>query len=260
MRRRICLSRSWKRAQGPRPASAPGVFAGTLELVALTLQGPRGALAVGEADLAVALAYLARAAPSIAAYASQYGATRLAVGPTTLPYEASFPKGQYSDADLQGWVREIAARASVPKDAALLFLNPPGALNTDAKESGGVGVLGYHGFASVPYAFVNVLGAGFSVADPADLFAEALSHEVAELTVDPRADNSMPEVCDGCGTNCQGASAFRIYFGSGGGYLGGSERFPPAFPYDHFISAIATPAAAADCPAARGACVYPPPA
>lgn len=258
-RRRICLSGSWKRRRGAHAAAPPAVFAGSLQLVALTLQVPRGPLAVGEADLAVALAYLERAAPSIRAYAGQYGPARLDVAPTPIPFSVTLPKAEYSDAALQGWVREIAGRPGTPAGAALVFLNPPGAVNTDARESGGIGVLGYHGFARVPYAFVNVLGTGFAIADASDLFAEALSHEVAEMTVDPSADNSMPEVCDGCGTNCQGANAFRVYFGSSGAFLGGSDRFPPPYPYDHFISAIATPAAASDCPAPQGACVYPPP-
>ena len=260
MRRRVCVSRQWKRANATRPAGPTGVFNGTVQLVGLTLQVPKGAIAVGDADLRVALDYLVRAAPSIRGYASQYGSARVDVAPTVLPLVASLPRPQYSDADLKGWVAELAKRPGVAADAAMLFLNPPGATNTDAKESGGVGVLGYHGFAGVPYAFVNVLGAGFSVADSSDLFAEALSHEIAEMAVDPRADNSMPEVCDGCGTNCQGANAFRIYFGSGGSYLGGTDRFPPPFPYDHFISAIATPTAASECPAPQGSCVYPPPA
>jgi hypothetical protein len=141
----------------------------------------------------------------------------------------------------------------------VIFLNLPGLSNTDAKERGGVGVLGYHGFAGNPYSFVNLLGSLFELADPSDAFAEALSHAVAEMTVDLAADGSNPEVCDGCGTNCNGVGAYRLYFGPRGEYLGGSAAFPPAFAYTFFISAIATPASAAACPAPESACVYAPP-
>ncbi|HEV2166696.1 MAG TPA: hypothetical protein VGS23_06975, partial [Thermoplasmata archaeon] len=144
-------------------------------------------------------------------------------------------------------------------DAAILVLNPPGVVNRDAKETGGVGVIGYHGMASVPYSFVNLLGSGFTLDDRSDLFAEAVSHEIAEMTVDPRADDSNPEVCDGCGGNCRGQSAYRVYFDELGRYLGSSTSFPPALAYAFFLSAIAPPSFASDCPAPEAGCAYPPP-
>ena len=263
---RRCVTKEWKRSQAARPggctlsAGAPGgVFAGTLYVVAMTVDAPKGPYSVNGADLAVALDYLGRASPAIQAYASQFGSARLGVGTNPLPFRVSLSRPQYSDADLQGWVNQLAGGPGMPADAAVIILNPIGLTNTDAKESGGVGVLGYHGLAKIPYSFVNLLGAGFTIDDARDVFAEALSHEVAEMTVDPAADNSRPEVCDGCGTNCQGQAAFRIYFDRSGAYLGGTNAFPPPYPYDHFISAIATPDVAALCPAPSSGCVYAPP-
>lgn len=261
---RRCITAEWKRLRSkiPRTAAAgapPAVFSGTIVVVGLELGLPKGTARVDPADLGVVVQYLGRAAPAIQAYCAQYGPAHLAVAPAVLPFRVPLAVPSYSDAQLQQWVDQISTTPGFPPDGAPLILNPPGATNTDAKESGGVGVLGYHGKARVPYSFVNPLGSGFSVGDSGDLFAEAVSHEIAEMTVDPNADGSQPEVCDGCGTNCQGNQAFRVYFASDGRYLGGGASFPPPFAYDHFLSTIARPAAAALCPAPQGSCVYPPP-
>ena len=134
----------------------------------------------------------------------------------------------------------------------MILLNPPGLTNTDAREQNGTGVLGYHGFAQIPYAFVNLLGTGFQLGDPSDLFAEALSHEIAEMTVDPRADDSNPEVCDGCGTNCNGAGAYRVYFGPTGEYLGGARRSRRRSPTGSSSAPSRSPRAPRSAPPPRG--------
>lgn len=264
MSERVCVTRSWKQARGraaapARAAAPPAVFQGTLHLADLTFATPSGPRGVAPADLAVVQQYLGLATVPIGAYASQYGPARLALGPGRLPLAVSVGANGYRDADLQGWVNRLASDAGLGAGAAILVLNPPGVVNEDAREKGGVGVLGYHGLARVPYAFVNLLGSGFTLDDRGDLFAEATSHEVAEMTVDPLANGGEPEVCDGCGTNCQGAGAYRAYFDAQGRYLWSSPAFPPPFAYGFFISAIARPSAAADCPAPAAACDYPPP-
>ena len=235
------------------------MFHGEVYLADLTFQTPGGPITVPREDLAVVRQYVALAAPSIAAYATQYGPASLQLGAATLPLTVQVSAQGYRDADLQGWVDGLVRSAGLPASSAVLVLNPPGVVNGDAQESGGVGVLGYHGKATVPYAFVNLLGTGFSVGDREDLFAEAVSHELAEMTVDPNADGSEPEVCDGCGTNCLGHGAYRLFFDAQGRYLDGGTAFPPAAAFAYFLSAIARPAAAADCPAPASACVYPPP-
>jgi len=266
--RRVCVTRGWKlrhayasgRSIVPAAATVTGpLFQGTLYLANLTFTGPGGPWSVALTDLAVVQQYLQRIASPVTAYASQYGPTQLAVGPALPPLGVALSHGQYSDQQLQGWVNALAGANRLGAGAAIIVINPPGIQNLDAKESGGVGVLGYHGSASVPYSFVNALGSGFTSEDHADLFAEAVSHEVAEMTVDPRADDSNPEVCDGCGTNCQGSSAYRAYFDDTGKYLGTETSFPPSYSYAFFLSGIARPASAADCPAPASACAYPPP-
>lgn len=263
---RVCGTRARKRSrpgagEGPqagRAVTSP-LFEGEVYLADLEFTGPGGPWSVAAADLATVMRYLGFATPVITAYAGQYGPTRVAPGLILPRRTVPVANGTYSDRDLQGWIDAMVRAQSLPSTAAVLVLNPPGVVNRDAKESGGFGVLGYHGLASVPYGFVNALGSGFTVADSADVYAEAVSHELAELTVDPRADDSNPEVCDGCGTNCQGAAAYRSYFDARGAYLGSRTSFPPPFAYEFFVSAIARPGAAADCPAPTSACDYPPP-
>ncbi|MCI4346523.1 MAG: hypothetical protein L3K07_07225 [Thermoplasmata archaeon] len=239
------------------PASP--LFQGTVHLADLEFTGAGGPWAVTPADLAIVQSYLVQAAPPIAAYARQYGGATVAVG-SPLPHRTvPVTNGSYTDALLQQWIDAMAQAASLGPNAAILVLNPPGVVNQDAKESGGVGVLGYHGKASIPYSFVNLLGTGLSMSDPQDLFAEAVSHEIAEMTVDPQADSSNPEVCDGCGTNCQGQSAFRSYFDAQARFLGSSTSFPPSFAYSFLLSAVAKPAVAAECPAPASGCAYAPP-
>ena len=128
-------------------------------------------------------------------------------------------------------------------------------MNTDADPTQGVG--GYHGLASVPYCFVNAMGSGFTISDPQNLYALALSHEIAEMVVDPRANLANPEVCDPCGPNCQ--TAWIDYFDAQGAYLGTSQRSPPSFAYGFFINGIVRPDEATACPAPGAACNYPPP-
>jgi len=86
---RVCVSREWKRAHGrsavataPLAAAGPpsgSPFNGTLYFADLSLDGPGGPWSTPAADVATLGAYLARAAAPIAAYASQYGPTKLAV-------------------------------------------------------------------------------------------------------------------------------------------------------------------------------------
>jgi len=261
---RVCVTRE-RKAQRGAPAPVRGaalsvpVFSGELYLVQLVLEGPGGPWSLSTADLGVAHDYLTRAAPLIARYAGQYGPTSLTVSPELLPFDARLTAPQYDDKQLQAWVGQMIQEQGLTSNSAVIVLNPPGVTNTDAKESGGVGVLGYHGFAEIPYSFVNVLANGFNLSDPDDAFAEALSHEVAEMTVDPHADGSNPEVCDGCGTNCLGSKAYRLFFDETGQFLDSSSAFPPPFTYAFFLSAIAKPAAASDCPAPAASCAYPPP-
>jgi hypothetical protein len=236
-------------------ASAP-LFAGSLKLVTLNFPGPRGGLSIAPADAAVCVDYATRALPPIVRYASQYGRTSAATDPAATPLAPPGAPRRFNDTSVKSWVDAFVRSVGLPvTSTALILLNPPGAINTDADP--GQGVLGYHGLATVPYSFVNVVGSGFSVSDPGDQFALALSHEIAEMIVDPRADLSNPEVCDPCGPNCQ--TVYRDYFDASGAYLGSRSAMPPGFPFAFFINAVVQPSSSTACPAPAGACAYGPP-
>jgi hypothetical protein len=251
------LAEALRQAPVPRRATAASepLFSGHLVFVQITFRTSTSFASVNSKDLATAMAFARLASVPIAAYATQYGPNELAVAPGLIAFTASIPGGRYNDQTLQGWVNAIMTQNGLPADSCVVVLNPPGVLNTDADASKGVG--GYHNLASVPYVFVNVMGSNLTVRDEADLYALALSHEIAEMAVDPRADLVNPEVCDPCGPNCQ--SVWIDYFDAAGAYLRTVQAFPPSFAYGFFINAIVQPRAATQCPAPGGACNYAPP-
>jgi hypothetical protein len=236
-------------------AVAP-LFQGSLTFAHLTVQAGTKSFAVSPVDLATAMKYSGSVVGPISRYAAQYGPNTVSVAEVPLELPVSLPKGIYNDSVLQQWVDGLVRSHSLPLDStAVVVLNPPGPLNTDADP--GRGVLGYHGKSTVPYAFVNVLGSGLTLPDPADVYALALSHEIAEMAVDPSATLANPEVCDPCGPNCQ--TPIRAYFDAAGGFLGGTTAFPPPFEYGFFLNAIVQPSSATQCPAPASACAYGPP-
>ena len=256
------LVRSWPLAPASPPRLArPGssavgpLFSGAMWLVALRLGTSNGPQQLDPADVSTIQNYLRLALPPIVRYAGQYGSTRATLSDRLLTYSASVPTGVYNDQTVQAWANELAKVGGIGAEDCVIFVNPTEARNTDAPVE--QGVLGYHGKALVPYIFVNVIGASFTVTDAADQFALAMSHEVAEMIVDPSADSSNPEVCDPCGPNCQ--SPFRDYFDASGTYLSTTTTFPPGPPYGFFLNAIVRPSSASSCPAPPSACVYAPP-
>jgi hypothetical protein len=249
------LARALSKARPQRPgakARSP-LFSGTLNFVQATFSSSGRDFAVSVADQKIAVEYAALAAVPISRYASQYGPNSLAVAPAPIPFMASVSAEKYNDGILSGWVEQLSKSGGLSSDTCLVFLNPQGVVNTDADPS--QGVLGYHSVApsGTPYIFVNVMGTGLSVSDERDVYALALSHECAEMTVDPRADGSNPECCDSCGGNCNVDN--RDFFDGKGVWVGGSPTPGALF----FIAGIATPAAVARCPAPASSCSYPPP-
>ncbi len=239
----------------PRAAAklASPLFSGTLRFVQATFTSGSSGFAVPDSDLKVAMQYAGLAVAPISEYASQYGPNKLAVASSTISFQASVTGGKYNDSVLSGWVDQIAKSNGLGPDSCLVFLNPQGVVNTDANATRGV--LGYHNISSsgVPYAFVNVMGTGLTLDDAQDVYAVALSHEIAEMTVDPQANGGNPEVSDACAGNC--SVDHRNYFDSNGNWLGGS----PASGYQFFIDGISKPADVAQCPAPPSSCIYPPP-
>lgn len=239
----------------PKPsakASSP-LFSGRLRFVAAVFDSGGNSFEVPQADLLTAMQYTGLAIPLVSRYCSQYGPNSLALAKEAIPFVASVTGKKYNDQTLAGWVDSIAGSQGLGTDDCLVFLNPSGVVNTDADAT--TGVLGYHNLSKSgrPYAFVNVMGQGLTVRDDSDTYAMALSHEIAEMTVDPLANGSNAEVSDSCSGNC--SVDYRNYFDAGSRWIGGS----PTSDYAFFLAGIATPAGVASCPAPQGSCTYPPP-
>jgi hypothetical protein len=232
------------------------LFNGTLHFVQITFNATGGAISVSSADMATAAQYTTLAAVPISAYASQYGFNAVNVSESILQFTVNVPSAKYNDQTLQGWINTIVNQNSLPNSSCLVVLNPQGVTNTDGDIN--QGVLGYHGKANVPYCFVNVFGTNLTVQDKEDFYAWQLSHEVAEMTVDPNVDSNNPEVCDACGPNCP--PSWRDFFVSPNNtYDQTTDVFPPTFAYSFFINAIVQPNSAPQCPAPQAACAYAPP-
>jgi hypothetical protein len=253
---------------------ADSPFQGTLHFAKLTFRVGAKTFSVSDADMATIQRYATLAVPAVAKYAAQYGENRLTVASKILTMTVDVPSGKYNDDTLQGWVRTLMGQAgTAPVNTCIIVCNPPGVVNTDGDRS--KGILGYHdnvvtarpspagGVITTPspYCFVNVEGSGLTVDDRADQYALALTHEIAEMTVDPYVSWTNPEVCDGCAGNCN--NEWRSFFaGTTPGaydYLRSFKGFPPPpFRFDFYTAAVAQPSRSDDCPAPEAACAYAP--
>ena len=71
-----------------------------------------------------------------------------------------------------------------------------------------------------PYCYSLVFTENLTIADPGHFYADKLSHEIAEMIVDPKGDDSNPEVCDPCAGNCN--NIWFTLFDNNGVYMGGT--------------------------------------
>ena len=243
-----CATRTLKRK---RPAlehpiyKATALFNGKIHFVKILFPN----LTVSDADVNTGIKYATLASKPIQQYCSQYGPNSVTIDQTL--YSLDAPNSNFSDANLQTWVETVSSKYSFSQSDAVAVLSPPGANNTDAPLS--QGTLGYHGNTGRhPYIFVNMEGTGLTVDDKADVYADALSHEIAEMVVDPAADLSNPETNDPCSGNC--GVGYRNYFDLLGNYLGGS----PVQGYGFWTNGVATPATVSSCPSPQSGCVYDP--
>ena len=238
------------------------LFKGTVHLAKITFNDDGAIRTFSDADMATVLKYLKVAAPAIVEYTSQYGECRLDVSPNILELEVDVHQGKYNDDMLQGFIKTLLTRNSLPhKSTCIVVFNPDGVVNTDGDGSKGIG--GYHdAVAGSPYCFCNVGGSNFTVQDRQNHYAETLSHEVAEMVVDPLISFLSPEVCDGCAGNCHNKwLAFFATDSTGHPHYLRSDRKvpPPPFNPDFFVAAVARPQNANDCPPPESGCNYAPP-
>ncbi len=238
-------------------------FKGTIYFVRLLfdLISSGGAVNVSAADMKTAIQYATMAVRPISAYSTQYGPNSLTVAPDEIDLVVPMTTTKFNDDTVRHWVYLVLGQKLLNHDSTcLVFLNPPGMINTDGDLS--QGILGYHDEGDCPYCFVNVLGPNLTIDDRLDLYADTLSHEIAEMTCDPDASFFNQEVCDACAGNCN--NSWRNFFvepapSLANSYIQSTKTFPPPFAYTYFIASVASQGHAGDCPAAGGACGYPPP-
>jgi len=253
-------------------------FSGTLYLVKATFAVGNTTISISDANVQTASQYLQLALPQISQYCSSYGENHLALSTKILPLNANVPSGKYDDDNLQDWVKALVQQLLIskvekrPSRVCVVLLNPLGVTNTDGDISQGVG--GYHDKVMVPwldgitpneeyapFCFVNVLGSTMTVADRSDIYAESISHEVAEMIVDPYVEWPNPEVCDACAGNCglEWRSLFQVVTPSFSRYLGSKPSVPPtSFNFDFYVAGVAHPDDVDSCPAGSWGCDYGP--
>ena len=237
----------------PRPTGhvRGRLFHGRIHVAQVTFKAPQRSFVIPNADMATIAEYARHAIVPISEYAKQYGPNSARVSPTVIEYTATLSTTSYGDRMVQSWVNEIAARNSLPKNSCVVVVSPRGlrAQNVAANA-------GYHGIADIPYTVLGVHASGLTLEDQDDAYAMVVSHELAELVVDPGVDGTNPEVCDPCDLNC--GPLHRCYFDSADNYLGSTPSLPPPFAFSYYICAIVKPAAAARCPASAANCNYAP--
>lgn len=216
-------------------------------------------MSVSDADMNTAISYATQAAVPISLYAAQYGQASISISQNPIPYKVNIADPSIDDGHLQSWVNDIAL--NLPNNCCVVVLLPPEIDNSSMSRSNGTG--GYHSSANVSYINSYIFNdregtPALTVQDKTFRYAGALSHEIAEMVVNPRGGN--PEVCDPCGPNF--VSTYLDYFDYEGNYLTTTQT-PPydpnlGFDYNFYINGIVQPEYAKGQAAPAAACSYSP--
>jgi hypothetical protein len=153
----------------------------------------------------------------------------------------------------------------------ILMIDPRGPRDLDSNAPPGFIVNGFHGSTEevsdndIPYCYCSVVGNNLTIDDKKNAYAQTLSHEIAEMVVDPFANSNNPEVCDACAGNCK--NNWHSFFDNNNNYLD-ARRDLNQTGYTYYINAICKPDlydSATECalkPRDQNdtiACKYPPP-
>ena len=261
--------RNWLAANpvpAPRAKASGPLFEGTLVFAQVTFQvAGQPPSAITMADMQTARDYAALAVIPIQRYVSQYGTGSVGVWPDVMPFTANLTSASFTLGQFETWVDQIAqtARANNVSNPCVVIPHnrqlPNSAQFTGERNS-------FHGMTGngTPFCYSLVFTENLTIADPGHFYADKLSHEIAEMTVDPKADDSNPEVCDACAGNCN--NIWFTLFDSNGVYMGGTTDPASAPGYTFFINPIVSGAVSVNsdsCIAVaadkESGCVYPPP-
>jgi FG-GAP repeat len=259
----------------PQATVSSPLFYGTLVFAqVIFIRANQPDFSMSLADTQTAASYATLAVVPIRRYASQYGPSSVTVSPSVIPVNANLNGNSFTQAELEGWVEQVAqiARSNQVFNPCVVILHdrslPATPTYTDHKDS-------YHWNApdGTPYCYSLVFGQNLSVADnnhtinnrPNDkVYAHNLSHEIAEMVVDPLSSSHNPEVCDACAGNCNNIQ-FDL-FDQNGVFMGGTTDTTLVTGFSFFINSIINPSAydpVTQCVIQGGngssACIYPPP-
>ncbi len=242
------------------------LFQGTLFFVRVIFnRSEKPPVSVSAADVQVALNYATLAAVPMQRYASQYGVNRFTVSPNILTVNFTVHGNTFDDDRLQLLVDLIVQNNHLSNGCVIILHDvtaPDSPQNTDATGS----ILGYHSISNLfqPYCYCKVFGQNLNIADKGNRYAQTLSHEIAEMLVDPKANLSNPEVCDACAGNCKN-SQFDLFDGAGN-FIGGTSKLSTAPPFAFFINSFIKPEfldpdseCAVENADKQAVCIYPPP-
>lgn len=250
----------------PKVAVTNPLFNGALVFVRITFNRPKQPpFSMLAADVQTAVSYATLAVVPIHRYASQYGPNSIRVSRRIIPLSVDLTGNTFADSDVQGWVDQIVHDHHF-KNSCIVILHDAFDAASPTHTYAKGNILGYHSMThnGNPYCFCRVFAHNLTITDRNNAYAGTLSHEIAEMVVDPKADLSNPEVCDACFGNCKNEQ-FDL-FDSGGKFIGGTSTPPSAPTFSFFINSIIQPEfydektvcaiAGAD---KRAVCVYAPP-
>ena len=262
--------RAWLAANPVPPSEGSAqdpLFQGTVFFVQVTFNRPgQPAFTMNAADVQTVVTYATLAVGPIARYASQYGPNSVAVSPNILTFTANLTGNTFTDADVQGFVDSIV-QANNLTNACVVILHDTATANSPTNTDGTGSTFGYHDMtgAGHPYCYVRVFGQNLTVADKPQRYAGTLSHELAEMVVDPKTNFRNPEVCDACFGNCANFQ-FDLFDGNSTFIAGTQNPTTVSTPFTFYINSIIRPGAydpntqcALPGSDLTGVCVYPPP-
>ena len=228
-------------------------------------------ISISNSDMAIMINYATQAAFPIMQYASQYGSNNIVINKGIIQYNVQLQNLSFDDAQLKTWISDIIKTHNLPANSCIVILKH----DSIANSSWAPGTGGEHYEDLNPYTYILSSVAGtfdangdlwrdgvkLAVRDTNWQFAGNLSHEIAEMTVDPFGAN--PEVCDPCGPNC--VSTYLNYFDASGNYIQTTQNPPyvvtskKLFDFSFYINGIVIPQYAGNCPAPPQGCSYAPP-
>ena len=260
----------------PQAKVSGPLFNGTLVFPGITFARPNQPdFSISMADMQTAVDYATLAIVPIRRYASQYGPNSVTVSPSIIPFTANLTGNSFSTDDLEGFVEQIAqtARASQVINPCVVFLHDR-SRPTSPTFTGDLHAHHWSTHDGTPYCYCPVFGQNFTVADnnhtvngkaKEKVYAHIISHEVAEMVVDPIVGIGNPEVCDACSTNCNPFNLFDL-FDQNGIFLGGTKDTGSATGFSFFINSVVRPDvynSANQCVIpgtdTQSACIYAPP-